>query len=79
MNKFEIYTHGKTYKNKTVMVKDCFIKFKEITVRDLVIAPFYCNCGYSLMKDLKDHHNINFIKIPLMKDGKKVCEVYKLA
>ena len=79
MNKFEIYTHGKTYKNKTAMVKDCFLHFKEITIRDMLISPFWINCPYGVMKGLKDHHEINFTKEDLIKDGKKVCEVYKLA
>jgi len=79
MNKFEQYIEGKTYTTKTKMVKDCFLHFKEITIRDMLISPFWINCPYSVMKSLRDHHDINFTKEDLIKKGKKVCEVYKLA
>lgn len=79
MNKFEQYTEGKKYKTKVDMIADCFLHFGEITIRDLVIAPFYCNCGYGMIRNLRKHRGINFTKEDLIKDGKKVCEVYKLA
>ena len=79
MNKFEEYTDGKKYKTKLDMIADCFTHFGEITIRDLVIAPFYCNCGYGMIRNLRKYRGFEFTKEDLIKDGKKVCEVYKLA
>lgn len=78
LNKFEKYVYGKEYATKLDALEDAFKYFGEISVRDIVNAPFYYNCGYSEMRNLSKR-GVNFTKEVVIIDSEKQnWEVYKL-
>ena len=74
-----------TSSSKTAMVLERLKEKGEITAREMEVSPFYVNCPYRIIKNLRDKYGINILDEPVSKTKKvmvggklrKVTENYK--